>query len=66
MSMQYRSPSTGKTGQRCGAAGATYGFLKDWSEGMKSRFISVLSQAAQLGVFFAAAAALGAGLLAMR
>jgi hypothetical protein len=33
---------------------------------MSSRFISVLSQAAQIGVFFAAAAVLGAGLLAMR
>jgi hypothetical protein len=33
---------------------------------MKSHFLTVLSEAAQLGVFFAAAAALGAGLLALR
>ena len=64
--MHYLSPSTGKSGQCCGAAGKPYGFLDNWSDGMTSRFISVLSQAAQLGVFFAAAAALGAGLLAMR
>lgn len=67
---------TRTSGQGRGAAGAAGGDVRQTGRtitpclcrigGLMTRLVSVVSHVAELGVFFAAAAILGAGLLSLR